>query len=422
LSRKIFLGLYSFCWGIAVPVLRFNSRMAEGYEQRSLDDAYLEKADLWIQAASVGESNMAETLLRNLRPVRPLKILVTSNTSQGMGILERAIEGLSSHETLVSVHAAYFPFDKPSLMEKAVRMINPKVMVLLESEMWPGLMSALKNHGSGMVIINGRIRQKSLDKYMLWPSLWRDIAPDKILAISEEDAERFGTLFGPDRVDVMGNIKFDQVSKEGEWPARENPLKGVVSEGTPFVVLGSVRREEENAVAKIVLDIVHRKPDTVIGLFPRHIHRVKYWQDKLDSLSMPWITRSECKGPVSGGKSIIWDTFGELFFAYDLAAAAFIGGSLAPLGGQNFIEPLFCGVSPIIGPSWENFTWVGDDLMEKGLVRIRPDWKSVADSILEDLERPTDRANVRESALEYIKACRGGTAEACRVILNMMNL
>jgi len=257
---------------------------------------------------------------------------------------------------------------------------------------------------------------------MLWPSLWRDIAPDKILAISEEDAERFGTLFGPDRVDVMGNIKFDQVSKEGEWPARENPLKGVVSEGTPFVVLGSVRREEENAVAKIVLDIVHRKPDTVIGLFPRHIHRVKYWQDKLDSLSMPWITRSECKGPVSGGKSIIWDTFGELFFAYDLAAAAFIGGSLAPLGGQNFIEPLFCGVSSIIGPSWENFTWVGDDLMEKGLVRIRPDWKSVADSILEDLERPTDRANVRESALEYIKACRGGTAEACRVILNMMNL
>jgi 3-deoxy-D-manno-octulosonic-acid transferase len=341
---------------------------------------------------------------------------MTTNTLQGLELLEGAISEINRHEKIVGVSAAYFPFDQPSLMEKAVQIVQPHAMVLLESEMWPGLMAALKKYGCKTLIINGRMRAKSLTRYRWWPSLWRSIRPYKILAISEDDARRFMALFGNDGVEVMPNIKFDRFESHKDKSVEENPLVKFIPNNTAFVVLGSVRRQEEPRIEKLIAGVHKKKPDTIIGLFPRHMQRIKYWQDVLSRLGLPWELRSRLKTRVVAGTVVLWDTFGELSRAYALADAAFVGGSLAPLGGQNFLEPLSHGVVPVIGPSWENFAWVGADIIKEGLLRVAADWKKAADLLLADLESSSNRETVRAAADRYIQSRQGGTARAARLI------
>lgn len=415
-SMKAVFWLYNLCWKLAIPVLRLNHRLAEGFEQRIFTGAGRPSVDLWIQSASVGESYLAGELLNHLHPTRPLRTLLTSNTSQGIKILERAVEDFSSEDRDFSVRISYFPFDQPGIMRRAVETLRPKVMVLLETEIWPGLFKALKAGGCKIVIINGRMTAGSLNKYLIWPSFWRCFAPDKILAVSENDAGRFRQLFGGENIDRMPNMKFDRIGDIGSELHQTTPLGDIFSTETPLLVLGSVRREEESSVRKIILDVHRRLPRAVIGLFPRHMHRIKNWKRMLNRLQIPWILRSESKKQVPSGTVVLWDTLGELTPAYERSEAAFVGGSLAPLGGQNFLEALACGIVPVIGPSWENFAWVGREIVQKGLVRIASDWRQAADILVENMKRPQPRLQVRREILKYVKARQGGTVRACRLI------
>jgi 3-deoxy-D-manno-octulosonic-acid transferase len=374
------------------------------------------QADIWIQAASAGESYLASAVLKKLKPSYPVNVLLTTNTSQGMEINEKTARNIASLNREMSIYAAYFPFDSPSIMKTAVQKINPKLMVLLETEIWPGHLAALKQHRCKILIINGRLKQKSLDKYLIWPSFWKRYAPDRILAMSENDASRFKMLFGNERVGIMPNIKFDRFESEYFINTNENPLKNIFPENTSFLVLGSVRQEEEPFIEKIINDVLSRQPDMIIGLFPRHMHRIKHWQETLVHLPFPWKLRSETKHTISPGTVVLWDTFGELTQAYILAKAVFVGGSLAPLGGQNFLEPLMYGVVPVIGPSWENFAWVGKEIIYKNLLQIGADWKEVSDMLIKNLISNPPRETISESALSYVRERKGGTEQACDLI------
>jgi 3-deoxy-D-manno-octulosonic-acid transferase len=289
-------------------------------------------------------------------------------------------------------------------------------MVLLENEIWPALLSALKTHGCKILVINGRLKQKSLHRYLIWPSLWKKFAPERILAMSETNASRYKKLFGNDLVGIMPNIKFDRFESENLINVRENPLKKMLPEKVPFIVLGSVRHEEEPFIEKIIKDISVRQPDTIIGLFPRHMHRINHWRKTLTRMSFPWVSRSETNDPISPGTVILWDKFGELTRAYMISRAVFVGGSLAPLGGQNFLEPLIYGVVPVIGPSWENFAWVGRKIIHRNLLQIGSDWKEVSDMLVKNLKNPPSRIKISESALQYVKERKGGTEQACSLI------
>jgi len=421
ITLKATLYLYNLGWHLIIPALRLNQRLADGFRQRTLQQMTLTRADLWIQAASSGESYLAWSILKKLHPHKPVKVIVTSNTRQGLDIINRAIADIATNQRGVSACSAYFPFDKPSIMETAVKTIRPRVMVLLESEIWPGLLAALRKHGCHTIIINGRITARSLTRYLIWPSFWRMIGPDKILGISESDVKRFATIFGKKRVEVMSNIKFDNIGDIAHGLETEKHLEKIIRSGTPFLVLGSTRREEEPEVEKIILDIHRRCPDTVIGLFPRHMHRITYWKEVLNRIATPWMLRSQIEKPVPDGTVILWDTFGELSSAYSLSNGAFVGGSLAPLGGQNFLEPLTCGVIPVIGPSWQNFAWVGREIVDQGLVHVASDWKEVANFLVQSLEKTTLRENVRKATFMYMKNRQGGTNKACRLIEKLLN-
>ena len=415
MTPRIAFGLYNLLWSCTVPWLRLNHRLAEGYQQRRLKPV-LPVADIWIQAASAGESYLALEIIKTLKVDRMVKVLVTSNTSQGIDILNRALADQGSRREKIHVSVAYFPFDKPALMRKAVAAIRPAAMVLLETEIWPGLLRALKQHHCKTIIINGRITDRSLKRYQLWPSIWPQLRPARVLAISPVDAARFKQLFGPDGIETMPNIKFDRLASAAASADHPNRIKDLVPGGLTFAVLASVRRQEEPLVKEIIIEILGNRPQTVIGLFPRHLHRIRSWQDLLNQAGIRWSLRSEAKTPARAGTVILWDTFGELLLAYELCQSAFVGGSLAPLGGQNFLEALVSGIRPVIGPSWENFAWVGDEIVDSGLLRIAPNWQEVAACLLRDMDRPSSREDVNNRAMEYIRTHQGGTAKACREI------
>lgn len=415
-TQKLAFRLYNLSWSCALPWLRRNHRLAEGFRQRTLKTG-LPAANLWIQAASVGEAYLALELIRSLRTAKPLKILVTSNTSQGMEILTRNLSGPQLNNGRIQPQVGYFPFDKPAIMQTAVANIHPKVMVLLETEIWPGLLRSLKRYRCKILIVNGRITEKSLKRYLLWPSLWQKLRPDEVLAITHADAQRFSRLFGKAGVGVMSNIKFDRIAGVTSCGGDKNKLKAILPADNPFIVLASVRQEEEIPVKNIIQNVLRIRQETVVGLFPRHMHRIPYWQKMLRQTGIGYTLRSKTERRISAGNVILWDTFGELLPAYRLAESAFVGGSLAPLGGQNFLEALVSGVIPIIGPWWDNFAWVGQEIIESGLLRVAGDWKQVVELLLKDLANPPSRKDVINAALQFIEARRGGTEEACRRIV-----
>jgi 3-deoxy-D-manno-octulosonic-acid transferase len=415
-THKIAFQLYDLGWRLALPWLRHNSRLAEGYDQRILQEG-LPPADIWIQAASVGESLLAVELVHALVLRRPATVLVTSGTRQGVDILSRNFSGPPG---INKTRVGYFPFDRPGLMQAAVGAIRPAVMVLLETEIWPGLLQALKKFGSRVLIVNGRMTQKSLKRYLLLPSVWQSLKPDKILAVSPADAKRFVRLFGRQRVAIMPNMKFDRLAAPAAGKNASAALQTLLPSRIPFVVLASVRREEEALVANMIRQVLNRSPRTVIGLFPRHMHRVDSWQQRLHHAQIPCCLRSKLSGPADAGTVVVWDTIGELSAAYRLAAAAFVGGSLAPLGGQNFLEALAGGVIPVTGPWWDNFAWVGTQITDSGLLKVAADWRQAADRILENLAIPVQREHVTEQLRQFINAHRGGTATACGLIADFL--
>ena len=418
--EKAAFAIYNMLWRISLPVLRRNQRLAVGYANRLLKRPLKKKAHIWIQAASAGEAFLAWELLKKLSCPHRLTAVLTTNTLQGKEILDKAVANLADRNARIDAQVTYFPFDMPAIMDRAVRRVSPHVMVLLETEIWPGLLLALKRHGRPAVIVNGRMTEKSLSHYKIWPAFWRSIRPDHILAISGQDADRFALLFGSRGVATMPNIKFDRVQEADPAGHALDTFHSLIKPGMDFAVLGSVRQEEEADIQNILRDLTQRRPNAVIGLFPRHLHRVPHWQNALDRLGLPWNRRSVMKKPANAGQVVLWDVFGELNIAYQCASAAFVGGSLAPLGGQNFLEPLVVGLKPVIGPHWQNFSWIGSQIVDQGLVHQADSWQDVASFLADDIARPEDKGIVKQKAAAYIRHRQGGTQRACELIMKYL--
>lgn len=413
--EKLTFQLYDRLWGLALPLVSRNRRLADGLDQRRFRSRPPGPSPIWIQAASVGESFLVLEILKRLRPVAPVRILLTTNTAQGLEILETARFEQALQDRNIRVETAYFPFDRPRIMQRAVRHIRPSLMVLLEAELWPAHLAALKKAGTRILVVNGRMSAKSLKRYRWWPAFWRHLSPDGILAMSAADARRFAALFGPQRVAIIPNLKFDRLDLDSPGGG-VNPLAPLFAPDVELLVLGSIRAAEEEAIQNIIATICKLRPETVIGLFPRHVQRLAAWASWLDRRRITWRLRSRVATPVAPGTVILWDTFGELVPAYRLCRAAFVGGSLAPLGGQNFLEAVTSGVIPVIGPHWDNFAWVGEAFFKLGLIQVAADWRQAADLLAAILSQTPHRENVRRRALQYIGERQGGTDRVCRLI------
>jgi 3-deoxy-D-manno-octulosonic-acid transferase len=380
--------------------------------------------DLWIQAASGGESMLTNMVLESLVTFLPknkkCRILVTSGTKQGVDSL---VKGRIAQppDSVLDITVAYFPFDAPHLMEKAFARFAPKLAIIVETELWPGFLIEAKKKNVPVLLINGRMSVKSFGSYKYFAKFFNKYGPDKVLAISPTDGERFSRIVGPDKVSLINNIKFDRIEPKRELP-EHNPIADLLPEVSPFLLLGSIRREEEERILKTIVKILAARPGITIGLFPKHIDRADHWLRLLARENILAVKRSETITRQSPGSIIVWDVFGELAGAYALADAAFVGGSLENLGGQNFLEPLVFGLKPIIGPYWKNFAWVGREIIASGLVREVADENELATALLTAIDADVAKDEVIGQVQEFFRPRKGGTQRVCQEIINTLDV
>lgn len=399
--HRLLLGAYGGLWRAAQPILRRHTRLKDGFAGRLLPEGwpFTPKAPapplhcwrFWIQAASGGEAWLAHSLIPAITgellarlAIRGndrqfhLQCLCTTFTRQGLEVLEKLAAVHSSMMPPPLVLPRFFPLDRPDLMREAVRRFMPQAVILLETELWPGLMSAAHEAGIPLLILNGRMTEKSLAAYRVTASFWRAFAPSRILAVSEADAERYRTLYRDAcSVDIMPNIKFDRVALNSAQMAltEEAAPPGLRARvGCPekalLAVLASVREEEEDLLLGPLKELAGgciQDAPLMLALAPRHMHRIEAWKAKLSASGIPFSLRSSGGAQTASQPLCLWDCFGELQALYAIADAAFVGGSLAPLGGQNYLEPAGLGLTPLVGPYRDNFLWVGEDIFTRGL-------------------------------------------------------
>lgn len=450
--NELLLKAYGGLWTAASPLLRRHKRLADGFEQRLVPQGWpglpQKTAEsgprVWLQAASGGEAWLAHSLLPAfnalLAPARapgepPATILCTSCTRQGLDVLQ----GLPPETGTVS---RYFPLDKPPLMNAALEAAKPDLLTLLETELWPGLLDAAKRRGVPVIVVNGRMTQKSFTAYSLLRSFWRGIAPARVLAISSDDAERFAELFRCP-ASVMPNIKFDRTAEAAAAPPPPSIRdEAGIPEEALLAVFASVREEEEDLLIPVIRALAGSRmagAAVAVAVAPRHMHRVDAWARKLGEAGVGFSRRSEPLAATEAAREhfvCLWDSFGDLQSLYASADAAFVGGSLAPLGGQNFLEAPALGVIALVGPHIGNFLWAGDDLFTTGLAERVPDGEALAVAMREALAarfpsgvpggaeaaalaRTEAAALVRKRFLAWLGAKTGGAGQAARAMADM---
>ena len=307
---------------------------------------------LWIHAVSLGEARAAAALIEALRRLQPgLRILLTHGTATG-----RAAGQLLLHPGDAQ---AWLPWDSPGAVRRFLALHRPCVGVLMETEVWPALLHAAQARGLPMVLANARLSERSLRQAQRFAALLRPATASLslVLAQTEGDAQRLHLAGAPHRL-VCGNLKFDMTPDPGLL-ARGQAWRAAL--GRP-VVLAASTREGEEAELLALWDRAragHGGPMPLLLIVPRHPQRFDEVALLCQSAGLTLARRSAWQdGPdAAAGQAEVWlgDSIGELPLYYATADVALLGGSFAPLGGQNLIEAAACGCPLWMGPSTFNF-------------------------------------------------------------------
>ncbi len=307
---------------------------------------------VWIHAVSVGEVIAAETLLRSLRKTLGARCFVSTTTLAGYEAAKNRLEGLVGGYF-------YAPIDYVWTVRRALRQIEPSVLVVLETEIWPNLFREAKRAGCGLVIANGRISDRAFPKYRRWRPLFRRVLrwPDAILAQSETMRDRYVAAGAPgDRVRVAGNVKFDFEPRQPE-PGSPVVQWLKASEG-PVLIAASTTADGRVDEDRCVLESFAQLPGWRLILAPRKPERFEIVANLLRGER--WWRRTA--GQFNGDERVLLlDTIGELPSLFPLADVVFMGGTLTETGGHNFLEPAFAGKPVVMGPRLENFREMADD-------------------------------------------------------------
>lgn len=309
---------------------------------------------VWIHAVSVGETRSAVPLVRALRERLPeAELLFSTVTLTGQEVAGNALRG--------QVGATFFfPFDLPGVSRKFLDRVRPDVVAILETEIWPNFLAECARRTIPVVILNGRISERSFRGYGRVRSLFSRVLScvTAIAMQTEEDARRIVFLGAdPDKVTVTGNMKFDVTHS----PEAVNPflswMRSEKERGSAWFVAGSTHEGEEEAILAAFADARTVNPSVRLLLAPRHPERFEGVEALCRRRGWEVLRRTRIAGEGNGSSSpiVLLDTVGDLLSAYAAADIAFVGGSLVPKGGHNILEPALFGVPAITGRHTENF-------------------------------------------------------------------
>ena len=418
-SRPFFF-FYNLLWRAALPFLKRSRRLADGWNERLVPEHWLEPdfpaapgepaVDIWLQAASGGEARLAVAVCQALDREKAFRVLVVTWTRQGRDVIENAIRPLKESHPLLKLAVRFAPFDRPDIVRRALALARPRIVALLETELWPSLMAACREQDVPLYVMNGRITASTVNFGRRFSSLMKAIAPCSVHAISENDRRGFAAIF-PCATQTMPNIKFDLAAELLEKPLSDDAFR---AEG-PVFLFASVRSGEETRLPGQFSRIFAARPEACIVVVPRHLHRVESWRSVLSDLGFAPLLVSEMgeKILLPEGRILIWDRFGDLPRLYASAQTVFVGGSFGQ-GGQNFLESLAAGRVPCIGPSASNFLWAmsGEGglktLEQSDLLHSAPTPREVIDLMVRQAESPRPRAAVRKEFQDWLSLRLGG--------------
>jgi 3-deoxy-D-manno-octulosonic-acid transferase len=309
----------------------------------------------------------------------------------------------------------YFPVDFAFAIRPYLRALRPDVVAIAETEFWPNFLRLASQSGAHIVVVNARISDRSFPRYRALRGIVRRVlAPvDAFLAQSAEDARRLREIgAASERVQVAGNLKFD-VNPPVEPPVIAALRRSFAETGAgPVLVCGSTVEGEEPPVIEAFRRVLARFPRAVMLLAPRHPERFAAVADMLAASGLPYWRRSQFGGsvPACKGGVLMLDTIGELGAAYALAEVAFVGGSLAPRGGHNILEPALFGAATLVGPHTENFRDIIALFAEAHAVRVVADGEELAAVFIELLSDHQERQALGGRAAAVMSQNAGATA------------
>ncbi|QJI32415.1 3-deoxy-D-manno-octulosonic acid transferase [Pseudomonas sp. ADAK18] len=406
--------LYSCLFYLALPLvalrLWLRARKAPAYATRvserfSYGLPVMQPGGIWVHAVSVGESIAAAPMIRSLLQRYPqLPITVTCMTPTG----SERIQALFANEP--RIQHCYLPYDLPCAAARFLDKVQPKLAVIMETELWPNHIHQCAKRGIPVALANARLSARSAKGYGRFAKLTAPMLSEmSLFAVqTETEAERFRSLGArPETVEVTGSIKFDltidpqllarAAALRQQWQASERPVWIAASthEGEDEVVLAAHRQ------------LLASHPDALLILVPRHPERFNAVFELCQQQGFATVRRSSGEPVAADTSVLLGDTMGELLFLYALADSAFVGGSLVPTGGHNLLEPAALAKPVITGPHLFNFLEIAAMMREVGALQEVDDAEGLAVAVQRLFELPQDAQKMAQAGLKVMQANQG---------------
>ncbi|MFW8629125.1 lipid IV(A) 3-deoxy-D-manno-octulosonic acid transferase [Vibrio natriegens] len=351
---------------------------------------------IWIHAVSVGESIAAAPLIKALKKQNPEQaILVTTTTSTGAEQVAK-LGDLVEHR--------YMPIDFSFAVKGFLKAVNPKQMLIIETELWPNTLNTVHKAGIPITVVNARLSEKSCRNYAKVQPLFNLLHPKltQVLCQTESDSERFSRLgVDSNKLSVTGSIKFDiQISDDVKTKGKE--LRSVLGEHRPVWIAASTHKGEDEQVLNAHKKLLESYPEALLILVPRHPERFDSVFELCQKHSLETIRRTSQSDVAESTQVYLGDTMGEMLILIGAADVCFMGGSLIgdKVGGHNVLEPAALGVPVITGPSYFNFTEIVASLSQTESLSIIEDSSQLAESITDIFFNPRKIANSALGATE----------------------
>jgi len=349
---------------------------------------------IWLHACSVGEVASIVPLLEQLHTLgHSLHLTVITRT--GMQHAQRQVGNIAT--------VSYLPWDLPGLMQRFVNTLKPSLLLLAETEFWPGMFKACKRNNIPVIGINTRISDRSFPKYHASRYFWkRWLAPvDLFLPQSPLDAERLIAMgVASEKIHIAGNLKYAvQVPTVDCHDLRE---KLDASLERPILLLASTHHDEEKQLLSMLPEWLHLQPDLLTIIVPRHPERFNHVAELISNQGLKYSRWSDAQIHKES-KVILLDSMGVLQSLYSIADITVIAGSLVDIGGHNPIEAAVCGRGVVTGPHIQNFREIMNDMQAVGAAIVSNSDKELEAAIVRLLQQPHELRQLNAQAALFMQ-------------------
>ena len=379
---------------------------------------------IWIHAVSVGEAMTVRALVADLKRRYPnLRIFLSTTTMTGQQVARRNIHDVDE--------VFYFPFDLAFAVRRTLRLVKPRLFVMMETEIWPNLLRQCQRNGVATVMVNGRISSRSYPRYKLVRPFFRRVLADvdRFCMQNEESARRIVDVGAePSRVVVTGSLKFDSIDGSSapivEGRGQNRVLRYFrITSGRPVLVAGSTMPGEESFVLEAFRRLKSNVANPLLVIAPRHPER--FAEVAQMARDQAFVTARRTDLPIDAeprADVVVLDTIGELPQVYQIATAVFVGGSLVDTGGHNILEPAAFGKPVVFGPYMHNFREIALAFLAHDAAVQVNSTRGLEEALLALLTDPVRRARLGAAARALVESNRGAKDKSLAIIAQLRPL